>query len=43
MEGYEKGIKGKNLLNLISDLSGTNKSFLYERWLEIKRKNGNKT
>jgi 16S rRNA (cytidine1402-2'-O)-methyltransferase len=43
IEGYEKGIKGKNLLNLISDLSGTNKSLLYERWLEIKRKNGNKS
>lgn len=43
IEGYEKGIKGKNLLNLISDLSGTNKSLLYERWLEIKRKNGIKS
>ena len=42
IEGYEKGIKGKRLLNLISDLSGTNKSLLYERWLEIKRNNGNK-
>jgi len=43
IEGYEKGIKGKKLLNLISDLSGTNKSFLYDRWLDIKRNNGNKT
>jgi len=43
IEGYEKGIKGKQLLNLISNLSGTNKSLLYERWLEIKRDNGNKT
>ena len=42
IEGYEKGIKGKRLLNLLSDLSGTNKSLLYERWLEIKRNNGNK-
>ncbi len=43
IEGYEKGIKGKQLLNLISNLSRTNKSLLYERWLEIKRDNGNKT
>lgn len=37
IEGYKKGIKGKSLLNLISDLSGTNKSLLYDRWLQIKK------
>ena len=40
IDGYEKGIKGKKLLNLLSELSETKKSFFYERWLEIKNKNG---
>ena len=38
IDGYEKGIKGKNLLSLISDLSGIRKGFFYDRWLKIKNK-----
>ena len=39
IDGYEKGIKGKKLLDLLSELTDTKKSFFYERWLEIKNKN----
>ncbi|MDG2101997.1 MAG: 16S rRNA (cytidine(1402)-2'-O)-methyltransferase [Dehalococcoidia bacterium] len=39
INGYEKGIKGKKLLDLLSELTDINKGFFYERWLEIKNKN----
>jgi len=38
-DGYRKGVKGKKLLQLIADLSGINKSIIYDRWLDIKEKN----
>tara|TARA_Y100001970_G_scaffold194704_1_gene236693 strand:- start:4400 stop:5230 length:831 start_codon:yes stop_codon:yes gene_type:complete len=38
IDGYRKGIKGKELLQLIVDLSGINKSIIYDRWLHIKDK-----
>ena len=38
-DGYRKGVKGKKLLQLMADLSGINKSIIYDRWLDIKEKN----
>ena len=38
-DGYRKGVKGKKLLQLMADLSGINKSIIYDRWLNIKEKN----
>ena len=38
-DGYRKGVKGKKLSQLIADLSGINKSIIYDRWLDIKEKN----
>ena len=32
IDGYEKGIKGKKLLDLLSELTKTKKSFFYDRW-----------
>ena len=40
IDGYEKGIKGKKLLDLLSELTKTKKSFFYDRWLDIKNQNG---
>ncbi len=39
-KGYKEGIKGKELITLLSELTGENKKFFYNRWLEIKNKNG---
>ena len=38
-KGYIEGIKGKELIALLSELTGENKKFFYNRWLEIKNKN----
>ena len=38
-KGYKEGIKGKELITLLSELTGENKKFFYNRWLEIKNKN----
>jgi len=34
-DGYRKGVKGKKLLQLIADLSGINKSIIYDFWTKI--------
>tara|TARA_B100000953_G_C18033614_1_gene423668 strand:+ start:1274 stop:2101 length:828 start_codon:yes stop_codon:yes gene_type:complete len=38
-KGYKEGIKGKELITLLSELTGENKKFFYNRWLGIKNKN----